>query len=303
MTARNTRSKLARLRDDVRISNDAMCDNSLGWLLAKIDLMLAEPEEPAPSEAEIDDWSARLCQANNDGRPGIIDACRREGVAMLRRAAAAAPDDLGVMRDAAGLSKRCQELRDRIVADAGKKVESEPAAGAAGDAEIEAAITEVDSWSQELGEVNAYSDTPISREETQRIRNLRDEAIAALRALIARRVAEARGAGLRELRVRLVDFCRIRDRGYDVRSDFSPLWVLDEIDRLLAAPAASKLAEEPAQEDDGPCLSALLANMRMEMSDGANGMRTPREEAIAAVVECVARRIEALERAAQGGDK
>lgn len=68
-----------------------------------------------------------------------------------------------------------------------------------------------------------------------------------------------------------------------------------QIDRLLAAPPARKLAEEPAQEDDGPCLSALLANMRMEMSDGANGMRTPREEAIAAVVECVARRIEALE--------
>lgn len=124
----------------------------------------------------------------------------------------------------------------------------------------------------------------------------------ALRALIARRVAEARGAGLRELRARLVDFCRIRDRGYDVRSDFSPLWVLDAIDRLLAAPPASKLAEEPAQEDDGPCLSALLANMRMEMSDGANGMRTPREEAIAAVVECVARRIEALENNKEAGE-
>lgn len=123
----------------------------------------------------------------------------------------------------------------------------------------------------------------------------------ALRALIARRVAEARGAGLRDLRARLVDFCRIRDRGYDVRSDFSPLWVLDEIDRLLAAPPASKLAEEPAQEGDGPCLSALLANMRMEMSDGANGMRTPREEAIAAVVECVARRIEALENNKEAG--
>ena len=48
-------------------------------------------------------------------------------------------------------------------------------------------------------------------------------------------------------------------------------------------------------------MSALLANMRMEMSDGANGMRTPREEAIAAVVECVARRIEALENNKEAG--
>lgn len=127
--------------------------------------------------------------------------------------------------------------------------------------------------------------------------------------LIARRVAEARGAGLMELRARLLstagslpnrqmghsdeDF----DRGY---VEACENWA-QEIDRLLAAPAASKLAEEPAQEDDGPCLSALLANMRMEMSDGANGMRTPREEAIAAVVECVARRIEALENNKEAG--
>lgn len=163
------------------------------------------------------------------------------------------------------------------------------------DAEIDAAIADYRRHVRTVAFIETSDEEPIN-EEAQELHSC-----SALRSLIARRVEEARGAGLRELRARLVDFCRIRDRGYDVRSDFSPLWVLDEIDRLLAAPPASKLAEEPAQEDDGPCLSALLANMRMEMSDGANGMRTPREEAIAAVVECVARRIEALENNKEAG--
>ena len=80
-----------------------------------------------------------------------------------------------------------------------------------------------------------------------------DEAFGYLRSLIARRVAEARGHGLRELRARLLstagslpnrqmghsdeDF----DRGY---VEACENWA-QEIDRLLAAPPASQLAEEP----------------------------------------------------------
>lgn len=133
----------------------------------------------------------------------------------------------------------------------------------------------------------------------------------ALRALIARRVAEARGAGLRDLRARLVDFCRIRDRGYDVRSDFSPLWVLDEIDRLLAAPPASKLAEETAQEPwreklrvatnrmvdaAGYAASSAFSDVDYDLKDVRDFVLALREQ-----VESQARRIEALENNKEAG--
>lgn len=163
------------------------------------------------------------------------------------------------------------------------------------DAEVEAAIA---------GVVDAVRHDAQMRLHGKHSEEFVAERTDKLRNVIARRVAEARGAGLMELRAWVQMTASTELFGKETRPMawlVSPNDMLAEIDRLLAAPAASKLAEEPAQEDDGPCLSALLANMRMEMSDGANGMRTSREEAIAAVVECVARRIEALERAAQGG--
>lgn len=169
------------------------------------------------------------------------------------------------------------------------------------DGEVEAEIYRADEASFDHGRHTGTGAADTSRGHAKRWK-----AIDKLRALIARRVAEARGAGLMEFKAWFAEKATWMIeataeapavRGYSV----APRDIEVQIDRLLAAPPASQLAEEPAQEDDGPCLSALLANMRMEMSDGANGMRTPREEAIAAVVECVARRIEALENNKEAG--
>lgn len=47
----------------------------------------------APTEAEIEDWSRRMNNANNGDKPGWIDELRREAVALMLRAAAAKPSD------------------------------------------------------------------------------------------------------------------------------------------------------------------------------------------------------------------
>lgn len=71
---------------------------------------------------------------------------------------------------------------------------------------------------------------------------------------------------LARLRERLVDFCRIRDRGYDVRSDFSPLWVLDQID-MLAEPEGER-EELPELQPGGLEIVGLPAGtIRHEVTD------------------------------------
>ncbi len=130
-----------------------------------------------------------------------------------------------------------------------------------------------------------------------------DEAFGYLRSLIARRVAEARGAGLRELRARLLSTAASfpnrqmghSDEGFDRGYvEACENWA-QEIDRLLAAPPASKLAEEPAQE------SKTDLSWRSEFADlkrvtHAEWLRHDKLiVAIHAQVERVARRIEALE--------
>lgn len=223
------------------------------------------------------------------------------------------------------------------------------------DAEVEAAIVELE-----------RSVRKVERSKTQesmRDADLREEAAQTnLRALIARRVAEARGAGLRELRARLLSTAASfpnrqmghSDEGFDrgyveacenwaqeidrllaappasttenaklrellvwadgwSRDDkhgpeFSSAfrWVAQQIRFLLgesgaAAPPASKLAEEPAQE------SKTDLSWRSEFADlkrvtHAEWLRHDKLiVAIHAQVERVARRIEALENNKEAG--
>jgi len=175
--------------------------------------------------------------------------------------------------------------------------------------EVEAAIDSVAGAQYGTGFKDADA-WPHGRDASKDVARF-DGAKKELLATIARRVAEARGAGLRDLRARLVDFCRIRDRGYDVRSDFSPLWVLDEIDRLLAAPPASKLAEETAQEPwreklrvatnrmvdaAGYAASSAFSDVDYDLKDVRDFVLALREQ-----VESQARRIEALKNNKEAG--
>lgn len=109
------------------------------------------------------------------------------------------------------------------------------------DAEVEAAIG---SWRERMIRECEQGDAFSAVFLPAAARDLIDEAVSLMRAF-AHRVAEARGAGLRELRVWAKARCD--ERG--TMGDFIlSSRVLGEIDRLSAAPAASKLADEPWRE-------------------------------------------------------
>lgn len=384
MTARNTQSELARLRerlvDFCRIRDrgyDVRSDFSPLWVLDQID-MLAEPEgereelpelqpggleivglpagtirhevtdrgvlrlvftpaeEPAPSEAEIEAWRREIMFQTHsylarDDRTIDLDQINR-AVALMKRAAAPAAAEGGKMRTALAaletLATKQQkvELRDaahRILhgyspcmncgkwtrtnechwpCNPIKTIEPEPAPAA--DAEFEAAITEVDSWAQELGEENAYPDTPMSREETQRIRKLRDDAIAALRALHARRIAEA------EARVAAKATGTIKvDPDDDTEWTMSTAkryiamrWERDEaraeVERLRAALVRQDNIDSRLRAEIGNLREHVESKNRLLPSLISEGKQMETERAVAAEreVERLRARVEVLER-------